>query len=161
MASRAARGSLRTSTARIEAPGFTLLEVVVVLAIVALAAGIVLPRLGDLRARRLEDAARRLADAATLARERAILGGTPTVLVVDLDRGRWRAEDAASVPLPSGVRFRDVVTPDGARTWRGVLDLGFDAAGDTSARVDLADADGRVTSVVLPAGGGRATVVRP
>jgi type II secretion system protein H len=152
---------LRTSTAKTEAPGFTLLEVVVVLAIFALAAGIVLPRLGDLGARRLEDAARRLADAATLARERAILGGAPTVLVLDLDRGRWRAEDTASVPLPSGVRFRDVVTPDGVRAWRGALDLAFDATGDASARVDLADANGRVASVVLPAGGGRATVIRP
>ena len=53
---------------------FTLLEVVVVLAVLGLALGIVVPRLGDREALVLDATARRLADTLVYLRERAILG---------------------------------------------------------------------------------------
>ena len=140
--------------------GFTLLEVTVVLLVLVLAAAIALPHL-HAPARRLDEAARRLAETATLARERAILGGTPATLAVDFARARWTAADV-SVALPAGVRFRDVVGPDGVAAWSGVVRLELDPAGDPlPARVDLADDRGGAASVVLPPGDGRAMVVRP
>jgi type II secretory pathway pseudopilin PulG len=140
----------------------TLLEVVVVLAIVALAARIALPRLAAVRASRVEAAGRRLAEAATLLRERAILGGAPAALVVDAARGRWTAGDVESAALPAGVRFRAVSAPGAATTADGALRLELDPAGDAlPARFELVDDDGRVASVVVPPGGGRATVEVP
>ena len=67
---------------------FTLLEVLVALAVVVLAAGLLLPRLADLAAIETDAAARRLAGTLTLARERAVLGGR----TLDEERGiQWFA----------------------------------------------------------------------
>ena len=133
--------------------GFTLVEILVALAIAALAATILMPRIGDVGGVRLEGAARRLAEAVTLARERAILGGVPGVVVVDLEAGRWTAgEESAS--LPGGIRFLG--------TGESVVRVELDPAGDPGAlRFELVDQRGHGASVVLPAGGARATVVRP
>src|SRR5262245_5224357 len=87
--------------------GFTLPELVVALGIVALATAIVVPRLVSVRGIAVDVAARRLADALTLARDRAILGGRPVRLVIDLDGGRWTAPEDAAL-LPAGVRLRSV-----------------------------------------------------
>jgi general secretion pathway protein H len=140
--------------------GFTLLELVVTLGIVALAAGIVVPRLVGLRGMAVDVAARRLADALTLARDRAILGGRPVRLVIDLDGGRWTApEDAAT--LPAGVRLRGVATGGRPAVREGAVTLELGPDGDTlPTRVDLRADDGRVASVVLPPAGARATVLR-
>jgi prepilin-type N-terminal cleavage/methylation domain-containing protein len=132
--------------------GFTLLEMLVALAISVLAATLLMPRIGDVGTLRVDGAARRFAEAVTLARERAILGGVPGEIVVDVEGGRWTAgEESAS--LPEGVRFR------GAGESPVRVDL--DPAGDVGAmRFELVDERGRSASVLLPAGGGRATVGR-
>jgi len=123
-----------------------------VLIVIALAAAIALPRLGDVGATPVELAARRLAEAATLLRERAILGGAPAALEVDAVRGRWTAGDVESAALPPGVRFAGVA---------GVVRLDLDPAGDgPGGRFALVDERGHAATVIVPAGGGRARLVR-
>ena len=157
--------------------GFTLLEITVVLAIVALAARILLPRLADTDRVALDGAARRLVDGVAFGRERAILGGTPMRLVLDLDAGRWRVgrpgraaaevrDDAGPgggpVTLPERVRVARATVGDGSALRAGVAVLDFAPEGDgLPARVELADGRGRTRSVVVPAGGGRAVVLAP
>jgi general secretion pathway protein H len=154
--------------------GFTLLEMVLALAIAALAGALVLARLPDTNALRLAAAAERLAGALSWARERAILSGRPERLVLDVAAGRWKvgrpgraagAVDptpaaAPSGALPAGVRVARLA--GGAERRAGTLasiDLG--PGGDAlPAAVELADAGGRTARVVLPAGGGRARVER-
>ena len=140
--------------------GFTLLELVVTLGIITLVAGIVVPRLAFWRGFAVEVAARRLADALTLARDRAILGGRPVRLVIDVDGGQWTAPEDAAM-LPAGVRLRGVSTAGGPAVREGAVTLELEPNGDAlPTRVDFAGDDGSVISVVLPPGGARATVVR-
>ena len=135
------------------------------LAVIVLAAGFVLPRFGDLGTLAVDAAARRLAEAITLARERAILGGRPMRLVLDLDAGRWalasagREEEPAT--LPPRVRLRGVTTDGATPVAAGLVTLDLDPAGDAlAARVDLADDRGHAASVVVPPAGAPALVVR-
>jgi len=151
--------------------GFTLLEVLVVLAIVGVAAAAVLPRIGAVRGLAVRETARRLADGVGLARERAILGATTMRLVLDVDGGRWRigragaaadaiADDApVAGTIPAGVRVRAVaVGTRAAAAGSVVVDLRPD--GDAlPVRIDLADEGGRTESVVLPPARARALVV--
>jgi len=130
----------------------------VVLVVVALAAGMLLPRLGDVGAARVDREAQRLAEAVTLLRERAILGGAPAALVVDVANGRWTAGDVDAAALPAAIRFRDVRVPGAAGT---VVRLDLDPAGDAvDARFDLVDEGGHAATVLVPATGGPATVAR-
>ena len=165
---------MRTWTAASSERAFTLLEVVVTLAVLGLAAGLLLPRLGGRDEYGLDVAARRLADGVSAARDRAILSGRPMRLVVDLDAGRWVAgrparEGAAIVPagppldrpvaLPAGVRVASVATggAPAVRAGRAVVDLG--PAGDAlPTRIELASARG-VATVLLPPASARAAVV--
>jgi len=153
--------------------GFTLLELVVALAVVGLTAALVMPLLAGRDAATLDGAARRLADTVDYGRERAILGGTPMRLVVDLDAGRWvlgrPARDATAVRPDAGVLGRPASLPPDLRV-RAVfvggvsLDAGkaaldFEPAGDAlPARIDLADGPGHAVSVYVPPGTGRAVV---
>ena len=76
--------------------GFTLLEILAVIAIFALLSAFVLPNLGAMRARQLEQAARRIADQLELARHRSIATGVPHRLLIDLDAASYRLEAYAS-----------------------------------------------------------------
>jgi len=124
--------------------GFTLLELTAVLAVVALAAGLVLARIPHASSLALDAASTRLADRLSEARERAILLGR--AVRVDPRDG-----------LPAGVTLAalDVGgTPVDPRT----LELAAD--GDAlAARATLADAAGTRRLVVLPPGFHRARVV--
>ncbi|HEX5066966.1 MAG TPA: prepilin-type N-terminal cleavage/methylation domain-containing protein [Myxococcota bacterium] len=83
--SRAARASAHRR-------GFTLIEVLAVVAILALAAVIVLPNLQALGERRLRHAAQRLAAELELARQRAVVTGIPHRVLFDLQNGVYRIE---------------------------------------------------------------------
>lgn len=152
--------------------GFTLLETVLALAIGALAAALVLPRLPDTGALRLESAAGRLAGALSWARARAILSGRPQRLALDVAAGSWtvgrpgrvagtvEAEptSAPSGALPDGIRVARLAGSAERRAGT-VAAIDIDPAGDAlPAAIELADRAGRTARVVLPAGGGRARV---
>jgi type II secretion system protein H len=72
--------------------GFTLIEVLAVVAILALVAVLVVPNLGALRTRRLKVSAERLAAEIELARQRAVATGIPHRIYFDLDAARYRIE---------------------------------------------------------------------
>lgn len=72
--------------------GFSLIEVLAVLVIFALLAGVALPNFGIRGARLLEEEARRLASSLEFARARAVMSGRPHRLILDLDRGSYQLE---------------------------------------------------------------------
>src|SRR5262245_57234847 len=151
----------------------TLLELIVTLAVLMLAATLALPRLVDRGGLALDAAAAQLRDALGFGRERAILGGTRWQLVVDVDAGRWAIGrprpdgglDApagplgAPVTLPAPVRVLAVRAGGGAEIRSGTAVVGLASEGDAlPVRIDLGDDRGRVTSVVLPPAVARAEV---
>jgi prepilin-type N-terminal cleavage/methylation domain-containing protein len=87
--------------------GFTLIEILSVVAILALVAAVVVPNLGAIQARRLRAEAERLASHLELARQRAVMTGVPHRVAIDLDQAEYRlewlgdpdgADDAAPAP---------------------------------------------------------------
>jgi prepilin-type N-terminal cleavage/methylation domain-containing protein len=117
--------------------GFTLLELMAVLAVVSLAAGLVLARVPSASALALDAASTRLADRLSEARDRAILLGRP--VRVDPRDG-----------LPPGVSLA-ALDLGGTSIDPRALELGAD--GDPLvARATLADAAGARRTIVLPPG---------
>jgi prepilin-type N-terminal cleavage/methylation domain-containing protein len=74
------------------AAGFTLIEMLAVVAIFALMAALVMPNLGFVSRRALRDDAERLAARLELARQRSVVTGVPHRVVLDLDQGGWQLE---------------------------------------------------------------------
>ena len=72
--------------------GFTLLEILAVIAILALLATFVLPNLGAVRAHSLMREAKGLAAQLELARQRTIVTGIPHRMLIDLEEGAYRIE---------------------------------------------------------------------
>lgn len=69
-----------------------MIEILAVVAILAIAAMLVLPNLGALGERRLHHAAQRLAAELELARQRAVVTGIPHRVLFDLQNGLYRIE---------------------------------------------------------------------
>jgi type II secretion system protein H len=78
--------------------GFSLIEVLAVLVIFALLAGVVLPNFGIRGARILDEESRRLASTLEFARQRAVMTGKPHRVVVDLDRRVYQIEAFGAPP---------------------------------------------------------------
>jgi len=72
--------------------GFSLIEVLAVLVIFALLAGVVLPNFGIRGARILDEESKRLASSLEFARQRAVMTGKPHRLILDLDRRTYQIE---------------------------------------------------------------------
>ena len=72
--------------------GFTLIEILAVVAIFALLAALVMPNLGSLSSRTLRQRADAIAARLELARQRSVLTGIPHRLLIDLDEGAYRLE---------------------------------------------------------------------
>jgi prepilin-type N-terminal cleavage/methylation domain-containing protein len=85
---------------------FTLLELIAVVLIIGLVAGLALPNLGFLGERRLLDEARRLKGELELARQRSIVTGVRHRLVLDLDQARYwtECETPEEEPEPAPAR---------------------------------------------------------
>lgn len=110
--------------------GFTLFELLLVLAIVGLAVGVVIPKLQDVAGVELRQSARRLAGAARYAADQAAVRKTAFRLAFDfkgrayriefLDRENvWRPDPTTlgrPVRLPGDVRLAAVETREGRRT---------------------------------------------
>jgi general secretion pathway protein H len=92
--------------------GFTLLELVVVLAIAALIIAAVLPVGGRRGGRELERAARDVAASLRLVRERAILANATTALTVDLEHGFYQGQGGRAAAFPRGAEVRLATTAD-------------------------------------------------
>jgi type II secretion system protein H len=89
---RTRRGIARPARARAGARGFTLIEILAVVAIFALMASFVVPRLSSLSGRTLRREAERLASHLDLARQRSVVTGTPHRVLIDLEDGAYRIE---------------------------------------------------------------------
>jgi prepilin-type N-terminal cleavage/methylation domain-containing protein len=86
-----ARPQLRETTTQ-RSRGFTLIEILAVVTIFALLAGLLAPRVGSVTGRNLVLAAERISTRIDLARQRAALTGIPHRLLVDIDGGSYRIE---------------------------------------------------------------------
>ena len=90
--------------------GFTLIEILAVVTILAIAAMLVLPNLNALGERRLQHAAQRLAAEIELARQRAVVTGIPHRVFFDLDNGLYRIEwlgtdEPEARPVPAALQY--------------------------------------------------------
>lgn len=168
----------RTHRAR----GFTLLEMMAVVLIIALVATLVIPGLGVVDSQTLDRAAHTLANDLEFARQRTVMTGVPHRLLLDLDRGSWHVEWLVTTPAevtrpvpgvinlsppPSGsARFESLPSEMG-RSQR--LPDGFliEAVETSDQRIDSGDvsvafsADGtaEATAIVLAHEGGTAVIL--
>jgi type II secretion system protein H len=111
-------------------PGFTLIEVIAVVAIFALLVAVVAPNLGRLSGRTLRGAADDLASRLELARQRAVVTGVPHRLWIDLDQATYRLEwlvgDAEAAGEP------EAAAPPEELDLRGDAPLPLEAPRDTT-----------------------------
>lgn len=91
------RGALGTASR-----GFTLIEILAVVALIALLAALTLPNLHLRSSRAAQDRARTMAATLELARQRALATGLPTRIVLDLDTQTWWMEEWRPAPEPAG-----------------------------------------------------------
>ena len=82
--------------------GFTLIEILAVVAILALVAAFVVPNLGGFRMRALRGEAQQLAGHLELARQRAIMTGVPHRVWLELDQSEYRLEWLSQDPGSTG-----------------------------------------------------------
>lgn len=137
-------------------PGFTLIEVLVVLVILALAMAIVVPAISKTQGESLDDVARELQIAFRQARSDAVLTQRTSAVLVDVANRRFRQERVRSdkaIPQKitvtasvatselrngtAGIRF----FPDGSSTG-GFISLSI---GESSSRVEVDWLTGRIS----------------
>jgi len=87
---------IRCGQLRRDGAGFTLIELMAVIAILGMIFAIGAPRLGSSNWRALRDEAESIAASLEFARQRAIMSGTPHRLLIDLGEGGYRVEWLAS-----------------------------------------------------------------
>lgn len=108
---------------RRRAAAFTLLELLAVVLIVGLIAGLVLPGLGVTGDRGLDDRAGELAADLEFARQRSVMTGVRHRVVVDLDAGTWWVEWQREPPPPGGAETDAEPAPADRGPGRPPLDL--------------------------------------
>jgi prepilin-type N-terminal cleavage/methylation domain-containing protein len=172
----------------VQRAGFTLIEILAVVAILALLATFVAPNLGALRERRLHNEALQLAAQIELARQRSVVTGVPHRVLFDLEDAGYRIEwlgdeeaggaaladldlnGASPLPLsapPAGIReFEPIPGLYGEFTWldEPLYFAGLETAegwierGDTFLEFGR-DGSGSHTEIVIEDGSGRRIVL--
>jgi type II secretion system protein H len=104
--------------------GFTLIEILAVVLLIALIAMIVAPGLGFTAAQALDDHARTLAADLEFARQRSVMTGVPHRVRLDLDAGTWRLEwEVAAEDEPEPEEEPEPFATGVLGVARGTLDL--------------------------------------
>jgi len=131
--------------------GFTLVELLAVLAILALLLGLVSPRLyTGLERERFRASVRSFAAALRLARSAAVTDRQPTRVMVDLERGRWWLEGSrrgGSWPPGTRVSQATLVWPDTGRRL-GYM-VFYPDGSSTGGQLLLVDRQGRTCAVTV------------
>jgi prepilin-type N-terminal cleavage/methylation domain-containing protein len=141
--------------------GFTLLEVIITLAVIAIAAGILLPRLPDITSSGLEKEAGRIERMVRLVRTRAVSLRRYYQLNFDLENGTVRAEyfgpEGLFIPddelhvlaVSDPILLADVTTSEQGRLSQGSARLGFSPRGYVEPSViHLTDERDRSLSII-------------
>ena len=92
--------------------GFTLIELMAVVALFALLAGLIAPRVGSLTHRTLRQRAEQMAADLELARQRAVVTGVTHRVLVDLEAGGYRIEWLATEAEAQGLEPEPVAPLD-------------------------------------------------
>lgn len=141
--------------------GFTLLEMIVVMVLIAIVSGFTLPRIhSSLLADHLRSTARRIAGMATTVSQEAMRRHSPALLHIDLEKGRlWYELESgddeegrakSSMDIPESVRVTEVASRHGGAASLGDLAIRFSAKGYVDETlVRLRDEDDREATVVL------------
>jgi prepilin-type N-terminal cleavage/methylation domain-containing protein len=118
---------------------FTLLEILAVVSIFALIAGLAMPNFSALHSRNLKQQAQRLVTQLELARQRAIVTGVPHRLYIDIDGSAYRIEWLASEQMANGGDDWDSLSASGMGDISDMADrLGMSNTSDASMLVDSA-----------------------
>lgn len=92
--------------------GFSTLEMLVVLAIVAILASIASWRLSASRTASVDELSEALVSVFGSARTRAIIGGEPTAVEIDVTNGRISASSASDVIIPQTIKLEAVTAAE-------------------------------------------------
>ncbi|MBW1989993.1 MAG: prepilin-type N-terminal cleavage/methylation domain-containing protein [Deltaproteobacteria bacterium] len=144
-------------------PGFTLIELVAVMAVIGVMFAVVVPRVtGALETRGLDKAARTVSGYVSGLKEDAVASGTPRYLFVDFPTRKIGkaaepfpedqppSHDHPGLDLPAGIRLVDVQFPGGGRISSGLVQLRVSPRGYVRhAAIHLADAEGREMTLIL------------
>jgi len=121
--------------------GFTLLELILVMVIIAVSMGLVLPRLPDIAGMKIDRGARKIGMIIKLTRERAVALRRYYRLEIDFDASTLTAsyfgpeniyvedEDLRVLELPESVRITDIVTAGGGKDAEGSAWIHFSPKG--------------------------------
>lgn len=152
--------------------GFTLIELVMVMVIIAIAIGVVLPRMPNLTGTEMDRSARKIGMMTRLVRDRAVTLRRYYRLDIDLEGSRMSAlyfgpeenyiddDQVRSLTLPEPLYFRDVVTDRGGKRIEGVAEVHFSPKGMIEPVViHLADRDGNTLSILPDVLGGEIQMV--
>jgi prepilin-type N-terminal cleavage/methylation domain-containing protein len=160
-----------------DAPGFTLIELAIVLLIMGLMLLIATPYLGGFRGAQLKSEVRRLASRASYLYQEAAAQKVLLRLTFDLDRNGYfvtRLDPFAAKPafaaergpagvralMPPGVRIRDVWVEGAGSFQRGTISCQFYPSGSAdAAMIHLADASGNVFTMGINPFSGRVAII--
>ncbi len=157
--------------------GFTLLELIVVLSIVAIAVSLVLPSIGSgIRHWRLRGAVREVATLLKFARNQSVVSTKPLHVILDRSRSLYWLDNAdASVlahavrsdqrkirlyALPDGIRFGDVAMGYFGMEPERLRIVFFPRGSSTGGEVQILDEGGRGYQIRVDSLTGRAGIVR-
>ena len=138
--------------------GYTLLELLAVLVILALVAGIAAPRLADMARPAVTGDAAALAASLRFARQQAVFAGRESVLMLDIEAGTWSIDGAPAGRLNRSVHASITTDADEAGRAHAAVRFYPDgrssgarialAAGDVARRIEIDWLTGHVTLAV-------------